>query len=1166
MLRTLLATCFHRKARRRGQAFGSPIPTALRSWVRRLPLRLELLEERATPALVTWDGGGDGINWSDPLNWTSDTAPVNNDDVVIDTPGAAVNYATGPLTLNSLTSVRSLTVTGGALTVAGAAEVDDTLTISAGTLTLNGTSSVTNLNQIGGTIRGIGTVTLNGAASWTGGIWDGAGHTINNGTVTINGSAQLSNGRSLDNLGIVALAGGSLALNNAAVFNNLPGATFDIRGDFNVSGSVTSAISNSGTIEKSAGTGTSEIDPALVNFSSVQVLSGSLRLKAGSSISSFTVAGGSTLILDAQYTFGSGTVVTGAGFISIPSMDMLTISAPVHIDNLRLDGGKVLANAALDVQNLVLSASGGELTGPATVTVNGSLNWVAGKMTGTGATKLLGASTISGGALSTLDRRTIDNAGTATVVEGGFNFTNNAIWNNLSGSTLVLSGSAALGSISPGTAAFNNAGTLDKQGTGTSDVAIPLNNSGMLDVQSGQLNATIGVTNSGTVGVETGATLSGSYVQTAGDTSIAAGGILSVPTGAAIQGGTLEGNGTVDVGAGTLVSAGTVRPGSPVGALTVLGNYTQTASGTLAIELAGTTPGVSFDQLVITGTANLDGTLAVSALGGYLPNFGDSFRVLTFASSSGQFANYVGLDLGSSRLLVPVYNPTDLTLANLATNRPPVLDPIPDQSVDEGSTLIVPVHANDPDAGQTLTYALDGNVPAGASIDPATGVLTFTPADGPASYTFTVYVTDNGQPPLTNTTMFTVTVNNVDPSVNLPGPTALNEGGTFAGSGSFTDPGADTWTATVNYGDGSGDQALALKPDHTFALSHLYTDNGPYTVTVMVSDGDGGVGVQTLNVLVANVAPTVTVSGPGDGLRGQTLTFSFSAVDPSPVDQAAGFTFTINWGDGSSDIASAVSSLTLEHSYAASGSYTVAVTATDKDGGASAVATQSVTVVAVVGAELQPGGVLVVVGTSGDDQILFSRARNDPNAVRLTINGQRVGIFPGVTRIVAFGQAGDDFIALTGSRAVPAELYGGAGNDVLLGGAGPDILVGGAGNDLLLGKQGRDLLIGGPGSDILVGGPGGDILIAGDFMAGASFGDQQVVLRAVSDKWTAPLRYTARVAALTGVLAPRVSDDGVRDYLIGSSDQDWFFALVRGANADVILGHHSREAITHLGS
>lgn len=37
------------------------------------------ISERA----VIWDGGGDKINWSDPLNWTTDTVPGEDDQVVV---------------------------------------------------------------------------------------------------------------------------------------------------------------------------------------------------------------------------------------------------------------------------------------------------------------------------------------------------------------------------------------------------------------------------------------------------------------------------------------------------------------------------------------------------------------------------------------------------------------------------------------------------------------------------------------------------------------------------------------------------------------------------------------------------------------------------------------------------------------------------------------------------------------------------------------------------------------------------------------------------------------------------------------------------------------------------------------------------------------------------
>src|SRR5262249_25551677 len=72
----------------------------------------------------------------------------------------------------------------------------------------------------------------------------------------------------------------------------------------------------------------------------------------------------------------------------------------------------------------------------------------------------------------------------------------------------------------------------------------------------------------------------------------------------------------------------------------------------------------------------------------------------------------------------------------------------------------------------------------------------------------------------------------------------------------------------------------------------------------------------------------------------QTRTFSLSASDPSAVDQAAGFDYLITWGDGSpqqtvSRTPGNGSGVAVDHVFAQVGTYTVQVTATDKDGGAS---------------------------------------------------------------------------------------------------------------------------------------------------------------------------------------------------------------------------------------
>jgi hypothetical protein len=117
---------------------------------------------------------------------------------------------------------------------------------------------------------------------------------------------------------------------------------------------------------------------------------------------------------------------------------------------------------------------------------------------------------------------------------------------------------------------------------------------------------------------------------------------LSVPVGL-----TVSGSGTV---VGNVANAGTVSPGNSPGALRFQGNYAQSPSGRLAIEIAGATAGL-YDVLTITGSTSLAGRLDVSLLDGYLPGFNDAFTFLTApAGVTGKFANapatFVDTDYG----------------------------------------------------------------------------------------------------------------------------------------------------------------------------------------------------------------------------------------------------------------------------------------------------------------------------------------------------------------------------------------------------------------------------------------------------------------------------------------------------------------------------------------
>ena len=123
-------------------------------------------------------------------------------------------------------------------------------------------------------------------------------------------------------------------------------------------------------------------------------------------------------------------------------------------------------------------------------------------------------------------------------------------------------------------------------------------------------------------------------------------------------------------------------------------------------------------------------------------------------------------------------------------------------------------------------------------------------------------------------------------------------------------------------------------------------------------------------------------------------------------------------------------------------------------------------------------GILTVLGDSQNNTIEVSRNA----AGALLVNGGAVSVIGGTSTVAntsliqVFGLAGNDTLTLNEANgALPrANMFGGAGNDVITGGSGADQIFGEAGNDTLLGKGGTDLLFGGEGADVLTGGDADD--------------------------------------------------------------------------------------------
>jgi hypothetical protein len=176
-------------------------------------------------------------------------------------------------------------------------------------------------------------------------------------------------------------------------------------------------------------------------------------------------------------------------------------------------------------------------------------------------------------------------------------------------------------------------------------------------------------------------------------------------------------------------------------------------------------------------------------------------------------------------------------------------------AIDEGDTATLSGRLVDPDSQDVLTLTVDwGDSSPVEVFHPGRQPFQVThryldnpPGDPAGSYTVRFSWTDGHG--VVRSDSRTITVRNVAPAVDAGGDAVL-DGPVLNRTGSFADPGDDTWTATVDYGDGDGPGPLDLRPGRRFHLHHAYRRPGAYRVTVTVRDKDGGVGSASFLVTV----------------------------------------------------------------------------------------------------------------------------------------------------------------------------------------------------------------------------------------------------------------------------------------------------------------------------
>lgn len=475
------------------------------------------------------------------------------------------------------------------------------------------------------------------------------------------------------------------------------------------------------------------------------------------------------------------------------------------------------------------------------------------------------------------------------------------------------------------------------------------------------------------------------------------------PSGAILVGGNLKQNTTRDMFVARLTASGALDTafGGGDGVASVDFGGTYEAVTELLRQADGTIVGAGFTN-PDGGFTNFDfGVFRLTASGDLDASFNDDGKVLTDLVNGIDFPSGLVVQPDGKIVVAGSSGSGDVALARyLIADLPTTPNAGGPYNISEGQDLTLSAASTSNPDNDPLVYHWDINgdgnfndlVTLVPSVTLSWGQLkALGITGGPGLLDNVRVLIDNGFGSVVTSTAVSLTVSNTPPSVTLDQTAAtLSEGDTLSRSGSATDPGGDSLTATVDYGDGSGTAALTLNGT-SFDLQHQFQDNGTFTVTVTVTDSDGASTTTSFQVTVNNVAPTADAGADRTVRVGDAVTIDGQLTDPGSLDTHT-FSWTVVDGGGNTVASGTGQNISLTPS--APGTYIATFTVTDDDGG---VGTDEATI--TVG-----GRPIIVTGAAHNSRVrVFDAETKEQSFNSPAFGGSRIGV-----RVAAGDVTGDD--------------------------------------------------------------------------------------------------------------------------------------------------------------